>query len=356
MSLTTVLSNSESRVSQYLDDIMDPKAAQSLVNKCNEQLARKFRVSNLAPENHQWALVGTAFDYAFRWVVEVEFDADTLVAMHGAKMCDANLRGGNIYSAHDLAINGMRAKPIRRTEHQDMVRHFVSVGNSKPHTIAAASIVLSWYEQAYRSGAYDPIIKALETGDLGPGLYRNIPEYEKKDVQVLIDTIDDVWNVFSIREDFVQNPVLPNSRYVGGADGDWIANGVLYDCKTSMKRKPMTMMHLKQVITYALLDWDNTLELSGLGWYYSRQKAIIEFPIAKLISDLPAKRQGLKAILKQQYLYRIDALTKIRNNPNVMTDMPQAVQWAIQNKEFFDVYQMLDMIPNNEWITLENWI
>jgi hypothetical protein len=129
--------------------------------------------------------------------------------------------------------------------------------------------------------------------------------------------------------EFNPNPIIPNAKYVGGADGDWILGDVLYDCKCSWKNRPFTEQHLKQVVAYGLLDWDDELQLKGLGWYYARQKTIITYPINKLIRDLPGKRAELKAIIKKQYLDRVDMIARAKQK-NVLNALVRHMELDMQ--------------------------
>lgn len=269
MSLSHELNNPNSPIMQFLSSICDMPAANRLINKWNHYLANQGRIYHIPDfSSHDFPLVGTAFDYLFRWrVLRDDFDASTLVAWQGA-----------------LHIN-----------QSHVVSDIVMLGNQDPSMLPELSIVLSWYEQIFRSGIVSDYIGTLDE------MLNNVPTSELEDVRLLDATIEDVWDLKAIRMGFVQNPILPNGGLVGGADGDWIAKGVLYDCKTSVKKHPMTINNLNQIICYALLDWHNQFNLTGLGLYYPRQKTKIEYPIERLISDIEDKRNAFKTVVIEQY-------------------------------------------------------
>jgi hypothetical protein len=317
MSLTTVLANPDSKFSIFLDFIMHKQAVSKLLGQWNNYLYRQKTLKVDGVQNP--ALVGTAFDYAFRWHVGgamMQDQGKKLVAYLGATHLDKRDSDGN--------------------KHRDIISKMVTLGCAKPQVIADISIVLAWYERIYREGAIPPeIVYAMGEPKLGPALLRSVPTPERDDVKQLIDSIDDIWHMseMSLMLEYNPNPIIPNANWVGGADADWIFSDTLYDCKCSWKARPFTEKHLKQVVGYALLDWDNKLELTGLGWYYARQKTRIEYPIEKLITDVAGKRAELKEILQKQYLARIDLLTKAQDRGllnRIVNHMELSMQAPIQ--------------------------
>jgi hypothetical protein len=317
MSLTTVLANPDSKFSIFLDYIMHKQSVNKLLGQWNNYLYRQPTLKVDGVENP--ALVGTAFDYAFRWHVGGDMMQDNgkkLVAYLGATHLDKRDSDGD--------------------KHRDIIGKLITLGCAKPQIIADICIVLAWYERIYREGAIPTeIAYAMGEPKLGPALLRSVPKPERDDVKQLIGSIDSIWHIseMSLLLEFEPNPIIPNAHFVGGADADWIYGGTLYDCKCSWKNRPFTEKHLKQVVGYALLDWDNKLELTGLGWYYARQRTIIEYPIGNLIKDVPGKRAELKEILQKQYLARIDLLTKAKDKGilnRIVNHMEHSMQAPIQ--------------------------
>lgn len=71
-------------------------------------------------------------------------------------------------------------------------------------------------------------------------------------------------------------PSFAGSRAVGGADADLIVGNCLYDIKTRVKPRESLVDDLRQLIGYALLDWDNE---------YARQAVYVTWPLSPLIAE-----------------------------------------------------------------------
>lgn len=277
MSLTRELQNPNSIISKYLYKIIDPVESRILLHHWNTKLADAHTLKLSSDVNP--ALVGTAFDYAFRWTVADKFiDEDNLIGMMGARKADD--KG---YRYHVAALSQLIEK-----------------ANITPHLRAPVSIILSWYERIIREGNFKPVLSCFKSKSVSVNhtiqmLTTNVPVAEIVDVQQLMNTIPKVWGK-RLSKKMVLNPILHNSKYVGGADADWIIDGILYDCKCSWKSAPFTVGHLRQVMAYALLDWDNKFDLRGIGWYYARQQMLIEYPLQEIIPDIGSKRAELKTL------------------------------------------------------------
>lgn len=276
MSLTSELNNPNSIISRFLNSFIDPVESHVLRHQWNIKLKEAKTLKLNSDVNP--SLVGTAFDYLFRWIIAGHFDPhhDELIGMMGA------------YQARGHQF------------HVQALAQLIEKGNHTPHLRAAVSIILSFYERIIREGNHQQVDdcfitmpKSVDEAVSMLSIAVPIPEYS--DLQQLMATIPAVWGT-RLQKPYTLNPILPNSKYVGGADADWIVDGILYDCKCSWRNAPFSQDHLRQVMAYALLDWDNKLNLRGIGWYYARQQMIIEYPLEELIPDIKAKRVALKAL------------------------------------------------------------
>ena len=334
MSLTTELKNPDSVLSKFMATIINDAAANKLIAMWNEKLAsRKLTKVDGVKEP---ALVGTAFDYGFRWrVMGHGFDVTKTIAYQGA-------------------INLTR---LDKRPYCDILTMLVELATEKTHLIASVCIILAWFEQYWRDGSIPvPIATAMGEVKIGASLMGQVPTAESHDVGQLMQTIDSVWstlinNEMSLLLEFEANPILPNAEAVGGADGDWIYSGILYDCKVSWQRKPFLPMHLKQVVGYALLDWDNKLDLRGLGWYFARQRMRIEYPIHKLISDLADKRQMLKQTLQA----RAKKLQSQKRQKRKKTGFISRMALEAADKHGFSDFDVLDTFDDNLDDMFDNW-
>lgn len=280
MSLSKELQNPNSIISRFLNSALDPVETRILLHQYNIQMDATNTIRLRADVDP--ALVGTAFDYAFRWTLADHLIAPDLVGLKGAEVADN----------------------MRFQHHVDALTELVQRGNITPHLRAPVSIILSWYESIYRSGNDKYVMPCFNTPSSSAKesikkLTMNVPIEAVADIQQLMSTIPRVWGK-RLGKSYTLNPTLPNSGYVGGADGDWIVDGILYDCKCSWRNSPFKMGHFRQVLAYALLDWDDELNLRGVGWYYARQKFIIEMPLTDILPDIYETRASLKALYHRQ--------------------------------------------------------
>ena len=81
------------------------------------------------------------------------------------------------------------------------------------------------------------------------------------------------------------NPIFAGGRDVGGADGDIIADGCLWEVKTTM-RKRAEGSWLYQLLGYVLLDYEDDYGISQVGFLFPRQSASVRWPVSEFIHEL----------------------------------------------------------------------
>lgn len=279
MSLTSELKNPNSTISRWMKKNMDMNAVQQVVNHWNDRLAK---CPPLVVQGVDPALVGTAFDYAFRWQV-LPLTVHGLVAWQGRR----------------------KYSPAVQAQDEDTLKNIVRIGNESPERRAACCVVLSWYEGLFRGGPSRMSPGLSRADDLADDMaihYQacldNVPQADARDVAMLVETIPSVWGD-RLKKPWIANPTFAGSEDVQGADADWILGKTLYDCKTSRKSRPFAVEHVLQVIGYVLLDYHNQYEIENVGWYFARQKLLIELPfVGGNAERLQALREDLKKELK----------------------------------------------------------
>jgi len=84
---------------------------------------------------------------------------------------------------------------------------------------------------------------------------------------------------------WVLGPTFAGSALIGGADGDLIAAGLLLEVKTTSKLSlPVTDM--LQVISYALLDFDDAYRLDTVGLFNARYSYLVTWDLTRLLGEL----------------------------------------------------------------------
>lgn len=229
------------------------------------------RSATIRPQGHikDFALLGTAFVYAFRWHLG-------LLSRHFSK------------TPASFSLNSNVTKQLLQAKTTEEK--------------AFACLIFAAFEKKYRSGQAHEIATVLMNSDssqlkLKPEL--NYASVMVDDLVNLIDSLPSVWDInehnLSSNKCFL-NATFSGSNYIP-ADAQQIIDGMLIKCFTTLKKSPMSRQHFWQQIAYVLLDWDNKYKLDKICWYYSRQKALFIYPIESLIKDLPKFRTEFKAFV-----------------------------------------------------------
>ena len=81
------------------------------------------------------------------------------------------------------------------------------------------------------------------------------------------------------------NPTFEGSRDVGGANGDLIVNGCLWDIKTTLNKRAKGVW-LYQLLGYVLLDYRDEHEIDHVGFLFPRQAASVCWNLQNLANEL----------------------------------------------------------------------
>lgn len=141
--------------------------------------------------------------------------------------------------------------------------------------LSRACYAAALYEEIYRSGLVwpgTPLGDADATFGLDE-LLAQVPAYAVDDIVTVAGMADVGLN--SVRsttgpDDVLLGPTFAGSGDVGGADADWIADGLLVDVKATSKPNTLSLVDVYQLACYALLDYDDHYEIARVGWYLAR--------------------------------------------------------------------------------------
>lgn len=267
--LTRELNNPNSPLYRWFESKQSP-GGDRLIDSHNLQMDIS-QIIRPSGEIKDFALVGTAFIYAFRWHLGLlDRSFDETVASY------------NLSS--NIANQLLKAKT---TEEK-----------------AIACLVFAAYEKKYRSGSLHEIATVLMNSNrnkLKPEL--NYVSVMVEDLVNLIDSIPSVWNInnSSLKGcKYFLNPSFDGSDYIN-ADAQQIIDGMLIKCFTTIKQAPMTKQHFWQQIAYVLMDWNNEYNINKICWYYSRQKALFIYSIESLFKDLKGLRTEFRYFVIENY-------------------------------------------------------
>lgn len=273
MSLTSQIRDGSSPVRSWFDQHLDERAALTLTRAANDRLAAR---SPLTIPGSSPMLAGAAFDYGFRWLLG---PLEARVARAGADICYRR---------------GWAAAP-------QIVDAVIERGSASADSQLRAQccIVLAWFERVLREGEVPEELLPFTGAEEGPAVVDRLcaatPDAVAADVAQLLGTVPSVWGA-DLAGSFTANPTFAASGLIGGADADWIIDGILYECKCSGRARPFERRDLLQGIGYVLLDTYDVHEIRSLGWYYARQQERLIYPLPDLLrllfgtADLPALR------------------------------------------------------------------
>ncbi|WP_036488106.1 hypothetical protein [Myxosarcina sp. GI1] len=251
---------------------------QTKQSRCGDRLIENH---NLQMEQNQiirpdgqikdFALLGTAFVYAFRWHL-------------GLLDCSFDQTVAGQYLDLTTASQLLSAKTLEER--------------------AIACLIFAAYEKQYRSGSVHEIATVLMK-NCGTKLK---PELHYVSVMVddlvnLIGSISSVWDKSdsSLSKDkYYLNSVFSGSYFIS-ADAQQIVDRTVIKCFTTLKKYPLTQQHFWQQVAYVLLDWDDEYKIEKICWYYSRQKAVFIYPINSLFKDLTELRAEFREFVEENY-------------------------------------------------------
>lgn len=281
MSLTRELSRKDSWVNRFFKErfpqVVDFARREGVTVK-----SLKTEVPCESPSSAR--LVGTAFDYRLRMHFEPDFaDSDELsIGIDRLRSTGSGL---------GTLIDQKWADSTRRL--------LADLPANNADLMARASIVLAWLDWGYRSGGdWSEGLRAT-AGAIRDG--RDISEWDAYTTPVDKAVAAEVANLMRLanppKADTAEcGTSFDGSGSVGGADADLVLDGCLYDVKTTMYPRRELPSRLRQLIGYALLDWDDKLMLTRVGFYFSRQGAWMSWNLSDLVRQSATSGDTLRGL------------------------------------------------------------
>ena len=265
MSVTRLLRNPDSWLSQFLQENVNPNAAAAFIADANSRLPEP----SSAPADVDYLLSGMAFTYAFRFWVSPESWFDTV-----------GYRG-----AEKLAVSGFIDYLI-----DELSSHTAGLTDKDwNHRLAMASCIMARFDAHQRGRKIKPQTGLLLMDDAGnvDSTKLGINLASVKDVSRLIPTIPEAWGTSGLAKpiDLESNQTFHWSRACGGGDAQMIIEGSLVEIKTSVRRHPIDLTSLYQQICYYLMDKSDEYRINRVIWYWSRHRSTLTVPISSLIKN-----------------------------------------------------------------------
>lgn len=290
MSLTSVL-KSNPDFSRRLSGLLPANSLPNLRNLTTQA----------PPQSARYSLIGTAFDYLFRFEVRrrnPSVHTKEWVANHGVALAhlDASGRGTSALQwpageSRD-ALLALADRALREAKVAE--EHYAGLGepsSSDVSVIARHSLDLAKLDVIYRAGIIDPSLGSADTADVDD-LVR-LREVIPFDNGMGVCLAQKVW----------LNPTFGRlSVGIGGADADVVADSLLIDIKTT--KNPQIRPHVPQLLGYAMLaaayqsqESPEFPVIESVGVYFARQGTLVAMPLraARSNSHYPALFQELLA-------------------------------------------------------------
>lgn len=190
----------------------------------------------------------------------------------------------------------------------DYLTHRTWIDN---HLLSRLCYVAGFFEDVFRTGEVrrnNPLSQATPAVTLDQ-LTAHVATYVLTDIDEQLHLADEP---FAPLQDLpahqrVCGPVFTGSADIGGADADFILNGLLLDCKASIKPHTLGSKEIYQLAGYLLLDYDDEHHIDRVGVYLSRQGSLLTWTVedflTKLGTDMPlgTLRQQLRTHLKRAH-------------------------------------------------------
>jgi hypothetical protein len=166
--------------------------------------------------------------------------------------------------------------------------------------LARYCFVLGLFEEVYRSARY------LDGPLMVPAPRKSVDELLAIPEDAWVDDLCALSWLFYDKHShllslpFTLNPTFTGSNDVGGADADLIVNGCLLDIKTTIGQK-IDAKHLRQLVGYALLDYNDAHHIDSVGIYMARQGELFTWPIADFFYQLTGDSTASLTQLREEF-------------------------------------------------------
>jgi hypothetical protein len=162
--------------------------------------------------------------------------------------------------------------------------------------------VAASYEDVYRTGE---VRRPGVLADATPSttlreMAAAVPEYVLGDLKRQFELARPVfWQLRALPPEQVScGPVFTGSTDIGGADADFIVDGLLLDCKSTVTPYKLGTAEIYQLAGYLLLDYDDQYGIRRVGLYLSRQGEDITWDVRDFLGQLGA-REPLPALRRR---------------------------------------------------------
>jgi hypothetical protein len=249
---------------------------------------------------NSWQTIGTAIDYRLR----LAFAADAVThspAVTSAvtyARATARCKGGTDADTYrNIAELGremlLRLESVTRANNPaDREKPLVASGAAEEH-LCRLCYVAAWYDALYRAGDLnDDRTKVLGfIASNSSSLDEMLDSLPRSAVSNMIELVrcaagGEIAGLRASAKGIVTAPCFTGSPDVNGADADLVADDLLLEIKTYRNPSDYLREHLRQLLGYTLLDYNDAYRLQRVGLHYTRHAHLICWDVAQLIRAL----------------------------------------------------------------------
>ncbi len=248
-----------------------------------------------------WPALGHAIDYRLR--LSLGYPLGTAVHI-GVQLIEA-----------DRSLPGAPSRPTRIAlaaagDHLLNVvdRYLAGTLELEERWLTRLCYVASFYEDVYRTGKvaqHSMLADASPRTDLR-ALVKAVPPYAEADIAEQMALAEPAFGPYRALPPalIACGPVFAGSTDIGGADADFIVDGLLLDCKATTTPARLGSPEVGQLAGYLLLDYDDQYRVSQVGLYLSRQGAVIAWEVPEFLrllgtsTPLPQLRGRLREYIR----------------------------------------------------------
>nr|WTA68905.1 UvrD-helicase domain-containing protein [Micromonospora sp. NBC_00855] len=232
-----------------------------------------------------WSALGHAIDFRLRLCLGSPFGAPVNIGV------DAVGSG--------VPLRGAPGPPARDALHR-AGRDLISMVDVYLHgdedldgeILGRLCFVAAYYEDIYRTGEirrYSMLTGATPATTLD-NLLAAVPDYAIEDINRQLAIAEEPFRPFLELPAIARTcgPTFLGSQDIGGADADFILNGLLLDCKATIQPLRLGRDEIYQLASYLLLDYDNRYRIDRIGLYLSRQGSLVTWSVPDFLRSLGA--------------------------------------------------------------------
>jgi hypothetical protein len=250
-----------------------------------------------------WPALGHAIDYRLRLSLGCRLGDPVQIGVE-VVASDEPLPGGLTGPTRTaLATSGYHLLDV-------MDRFLAGTQELEDRWLTRLCFVASCYEDVYRTGEvahYSMLRDASPRTDLR-ALVKAVPGYVVADIAAQLELAQPVFTPFRAlpRSLITCGPTFAGSTDIGGADADFIVDGLLLDCKATTTPTRLGSIEIGQLAGYLLLDYSDQYRITQVGLYLSRQGKAIDWPVPEFLrllgadAPLPQLRGRLREYLRDK--------------------------------------------------------